>query len=79
MVLNLAVASRNRGKRIYLLVDEVRRGDAWTTLIVRQAWRELRHAKAWDSLAGQAYAALETGERIELIGLLESLSHRLAR
>ena len=32
-----------------------------------------------DSLAGQAYAALETGERVELIGLLESLSHRLAR
>jgi hypothetical protein len=32
-----------------------------------------------DSLAGQAYAALGAGERVELIGLLESLSHRLAR
>ncbi|MEV4636235.1 hypothetical protein AB0J80_02680 [Actinoplanes sp. NPDC049548] len=31
------------------------------------------------SLAGQAYAALDRAERIELIGLLESLSHRLAR
>ena len=32
-----------------------------------------------DSLTGQAYATLETNERVELIGLLESLSHRLAR
>nr|WP_296063721.1 hypothetical protein [uncultured Actinoplanes sp.] len=32
-----------------------------------------------DSLAGQAYAALDAAERVELIGLLESLSHRLAR
>jgi len=32
-----------------------------------------------DSLAGQAYAALNRSERIELVGLLESLSHRLAR
>jgi hypothetical protein len=32
-----------------------------------------------DSLAGQAYAALDRAERIELIGLLQSLSHRLVR
>jgi hypothetical protein len=32
-----------------------------------------------DALAGQAYAALDMGERIELAGLLESLSRRLAR
>jgi hypothetical protein len=32
-----------------------------------------------DALAGQAYAALDMGERIELAGLLESLSQRLAR
>jgi hypothetical protein len=30
-----------------------------------------------DALAGQAYAALEMTERIELVGLLESLSRRL--
>ncbi|MFF5295811.1 SCO6745 family protein [Paractinoplanes globisporus] len=32
-----------------------------------------------DALAGQAYAALDMTERIELVGLLESLSQRLAR
>ncbi|WP_030441722.1 SCO6745 family protein [Actinoplanes subtropicus] len=32
-----------------------------------------------DALAGQAYAALDLAERIELVGLLESLSQRLAR
>jgi hypothetical protein len=32
-----------------------------------------------DALAGQAYAALDMAERIELVGLLESLSQRLAR
>lgn len=32
-----------------------------------------------DSLAGQAYATLEMPERIELVGLLESLSQRLTR
>jgi hypothetical protein len=32
-----------------------------------------------DALAGQAYAALGTAERVELIGLLESLGHRLVR
>jgi len=32
-----------------------------------------------DSLAGQAYARLDRAERIELIGLLTSLSHRLSR
>jgi hypothetical protein len=31
-----------------------------------------------DALAGQAYGALDMGERIELAGLLESLSQRLA-
>ena len=32
-----------------------------------------------DALAGQAYAVLDMAERIELVGLLESLSQRLAR
>ena len=32
-----------------------------------------------DALTGQAYAALDMAERIELVGLLESLSQRLAR
>ncbi|WP_433298125.1 SCO6745 family protein [Actinoplanes sp. CA-030573] len=32
-----------------------------------------------DAIAGQAYAALDMGERIEFVGLLESLSQRLAR
>jgi hypothetical protein len=32
-----------------------------------------------DALAGQAYATLDTAERVELAGLLESLCHRLAR
>ena len=32
-----------------------------------------------DALAGQAYAVLEMGDRIELVGLLESLSQRLSR
>ena len=32
-----------------------------------------------DALAGQAYGALDMAERIELVGLLESLSHRLTR
>jgi len=32
-----------------------------------------------DSLVGQAYATLVTAERVELVGLLESLSHRLSR
>ncbi|MFI5496471.1 hypothetical protein [Actinoplanes sp. NPDC051859] len=31
------------------------------------------------SLAGQAYGTLDRAERVELIGLLESLSHRLGR
>jgi hypothetical protein len=30
-----------------------------------------------DAMAGQAYAYLDRAERIELIGLLESLNHRL--
>jgi hypothetical protein len=32
-----------------------------------------------DSIAGQAYAHLDLAERIEFVGLLESLSHRLKR
>jgi hypothetical protein len=32
-----------------------------------------------DSMAGQAYAALDRAERVELVGLLESLIHRLER
>jgi hypothetical protein len=32
-----------------------------------------------DAMAGQAYAQLELTERVELIGLLESLSERLGR
>jgi len=32
-----------------------------------------------DAMAGQAYAQLELPERAELVGLLESLSHRLSR
>jgi hypothetical protein len=32
-----------------------------------------------DAMAGQAYAQLELAERVELIGLLESLSERLGR
>ena len=32
-----------------------------------------------DSIAGQAYAHLDLAERIEFIGLLQSLSHRLGR
>jgi hypothetical protein len=32
-----------------------------------------------DAMAGQAYARLELAERVELIGLLESLSERLGR
>ena len=32
-----------------------------------------------DAMAGQAYAELELAERVELVGLLESLSHRLGR
>ena len=31
-----------------------------------------------DSIAGRAYAQLDRSERVELIGLLESLSHRLS-
>jgi hypothetical protein len=44
-------------------------------LVRRLIWAEA----VADSLAGQAYAALDLGERIEFTGLLESLGHRLAR
>ncbi|WP_067508562.1 hypothetical protein [Actinoplanes sp. TFC3] len=43
-------------------------------LVRRLMWAE----SVADSMAGQAYAALDRGERVELIGLLQSLSHRLA-
>jgi hypothetical protein len=42
--------------------------------------RRLRWADSVaDALAGQAYATLDMAERIELVGLLESLSQRLTR
>jgi hypothetical protein len=44
-------------------------------IVRRLMWAE----SVADSLAGQAYGALDRGERVELIGLLESLSHRLRR
>ncbi|GGQ41261.1 SCO6745 family protein [Couchioplanes azureus] len=44
-------------------------------LVRRLMWAE----SVAGSLAGQAYAALDRAERVELIGLLESLSHRLGR
>jgi hypothetical protein len=44
-------------------------------IVRRLMWAE----SVADSLAGQAYAVLDRGERVELIGLLESLSHRLSR
>ncbi|GLY03427.1 MULTISPECIES: hypothetical protein [Actinoplanes] len=44
-------------------------------LVRRLMWAEaVAH-----SLAGQAYATLDRAERLEFTGLLESLSHRLAR
>lgn len=42
-------------------------------LIRRMLWADA----VADSLAGQAYAALDQPERIEFVGLLESLGHRL--
>ena len=44
-------------------------------IVRRLMWAE----SVSDALAGQAYAALETAERVELVGLLESLSQRLGR
>lgn len=44
-------------------------------IVRRLMWAE----SVADSLAGQAYAQLARAERVELIGLLESLSHRLSR
>ncbi|WP_041832912.1 hypothetical protein [Actinoplanes sp. N902-109] len=44
-------------------------------LVRRLVWAE----SVADSMAGQAYAALDRGERVEFIGLLESLTHRFAR
>jgi hypothetical protein len=43
-------------------------------LVRRLVWAEA----VADSLAGQAYAHLDRGERVELVGLLESLNHRLS-
>ncbi|MEU4421979.1 hypothetical protein AB0F81_15250 [Actinoplanes sp. NPDC024001] len=44
-------------------------------LVRRLMWAEA----VANSLAGQAYAALDRSERVEFAGLLESLSHRLTR
>lgn len=44
-------------------------------LVRRLMWAE----SIADALTGQAYAALSRADRIELCGLLESLSHRFAR
>ncbi|MEU4562094.1 hypothetical protein AB0F72_27230 [Actinoplanes sp. NPDC023936] len=44
-------------------------------LVRRLMWAEA----VANSLAGQAYAALDRSERVEFAGLLESLGHRLAR
>jgi hypothetical protein len=43
-------------------------------LLRRLAWAEC----VTDSITGKAYALLDRGERVELIGLLESLRHRLS-
>ena len=44
-------------------------------IVRRLMWAE----SVADALAGQGYAQLDREERVELIGLLESLSHRLSR
>jgi len=44
-------------------------------IVRRLMWAE----SVADAMAGQAYAVLDLGERVELIGLLESLRHRLAQ
>ena len=44
-------------------------------IVRRLMWAE----SVADALAGQAYGALDAGERVEFVGLLESLSHRLSR
>ena len=44
-------------------------------IVRRLMWAE----SVADAVAGQAYASLDTAERVELVGLLESLSHRLRR
>jgi hypothetical protein len=44
-------------------------------IVRRLMWAE----SVADSLVGQAYAALDRAERVEFVGLLESLSHRLSR
>jgi hypothetical protein len=45
------------------------------TSVRRLIWAEA----VADALAGQAYATLDSGELVELLGLLESLCHRLTR
>jgi hypothetical protein len=44
-------------------------------IVRRLMWAE----SVADALAGQAYAALDRAERVEFVGLLESISHRLTR
>jgi hypothetical protein len=44
-------------------------------IVRRLMWAE----SVADALAGQAYAPLDRAERVELIGLLESLSYRFGR
>jgi hypothetical protein len=44
-------------------------------IVRRLMWAE----SVADALAGQAYAALDRAERVEFVGLLESISHRLVR
>jgi hypothetical protein len=44
-------------------------------IVRRLMWAE----SVADALAGQAYTQLELGERVELIGLIASLNHRLSR
>jgi hypothetical protein len=44
-------------------------------IVRRLMWAE----SVADAIAGQAYAQLDNGERIEFVGLLESLNHRFSR
>jgi hypothetical protein len=44
-------------------------------IVRRLMWAE----SVTDALAGQAYGALDRAERVEFIGLIESISHRLIR
>jgi hypothetical protein len=44
-------------------------------IVRRLMWAE----SVADAIAGQAYAQLDNGERVEFVGLLESLNHRFSR